>query len=608
MKENKNIERLFQEKFKEFEASPPEDSWDIIASKIKEKKKERKAIPFWFKASGIAASFLIGSLLIFNYLSNDNDFKINEDKIVLDENKNIKDNNNTDSNQNKLPPNNSIVEKNKIPSIEAETTKFKSKPTQIQQKIKTSKEESWAHNSDQLNDLSNEKDLVKKEATLQNQLVKVVSNEATVNVSSKKNKNLDNKEDSFGTKSKLLTDKEFKNAISNSAQTTSVEVDSTKKVLKNNILSIKTASMTNSKFINKEHENSSTDSNKNSIASTMNETDNNSENEATFLEKNKGLLLEKSQKLNNNNDIIVNLEDKDKKNNAIIENKKNQNGIIKDSTIVIAEVKTEVNALEQLLKEKEEGKNADEKEEEKRSKWVVSTNAAPVYFNSISNGSPIDEQFANNEKNYAQTLSYGVGLQYDLTKKISIRSGINSININYNTNNVYYSSTLREVSGTNLNITKNSNGQNLVLRNSPATTTSSDISSLSIDVENMNEASLASLNQEMGYIEVPLELTYKIIDQKIGIQVIGGMSTLFLNKNNISLVSNGSEMEIGKANNLNDIHFSSNIGLGFNYKFLESFQLNVQPVFKYQINTFNSNAGNFKPYIVGLYSGLSFNF
>jgi hypothetical protein len=31
-------------------------------------------------------------------------------------------------------------------------------------------------------------------------------------------------------------------------------------------------------------------------------------------------------------------------------------------------------------------------------------------------------------------------------------------------------------------------------------------------------------------------------------------------------------------------------------------------MFKYQINTFNQNSGNFKPYFIGLYSGISFSF
>ena len=290
-------------------------------------------------------------------------------------------------------------------------------------------------------------------------------------------------------------------------------------------------------------------------------------------------------------------------NKPLLATTKANNEVI-DSTTAITQVTTEVNALEQLLKEKEEGKNADEKEEEKRSKWAVSSNAAPVYFNSISNGSPIDEQFSSNKKSYAQTLSYGVGLEYTLTNKISIRSGINTININYNTNDVYYSSTLGEVDASSLNIAKNGNAQNLILKSSPT----AEAATLSADVENVIDANVANLNQEMGYIEVPLELTYKIIDKKFGIAFIGGMSTLFLNKNAISLVSRGSEMTIGEANNLNNIHFSSNVGLGFNYNFWKAFNLNFQPVFKYQINTFNSNSGNFKPYIIGLYSGVSFNF
>ena len=86
------------------------------------------------------------------------------------------------------------------------------------------------------------------------------------------------------------------------------------------------------------------------------------------------------------------------------------------------------------------------------------------------------------------------------------------------------------------------------------------------------------------------------------------MSTLFLNENRISLESNGSVLNIGQANNLNDIHFSSNVGLGFKYTFWKSFQANFQPMFKYQINTFSNDSGNFKPYFVGLYSGVSFSF
>ena len=72
MKDNKNIERLFQEKFKDFEALPPQDSWDIIASRLNEKKKKKRILPIWFQFSGIAASlFIIGSL-IWNFSGESN--------------------------------------------------------------------------------------------------------------------------------------------------------------------------------------------------------------------------------------------------------------------------------------------------------------------------------------------------------------------------------------------------------------------------------------------------------------------------------------------------------------------------------------------------------
>ena len=86
------------------------------------------------------------------------------------------------------------------------------------------------------------------------------------------------------------------------------------------------------------------------------------------------------------------------------------------------------------------------------------------------------------------------------------------------------------------------------------------------------------------------------------------MSTLFLNENNLSVVSNGYSVNAGKADNLNDVSFTSNIGLGFKYKFRTSFQANVEPKFKYQLNTFSDNEGGFKPYFIGIYSGLSFSF
>jgi hypothetical protein len=67
-------------------------------------------------------------------------------------------------------------------------------------------------------------------------------------------------------------------------------------------------------------------------------------------------------------------------------------------------------------------------------------------------------------------------------------------------------------------------------------------------------------------------------------------------------------LKIGEANNLNNVHFSGNLGLGLKYGFFKRLEAHIEPVFKYQINTFNNDAGNFKPFVFGVYSGINYIF
>ena len=86
----------------------------------------------------------------------------------------------------------------------------------------------------------------------------------------------------------------------------------------------------------------------------------------------------------------------------------------------------------------EEAIAASKKEDEATNlnKWSVGTNAAPIYFSSLGKGSSLDAQFNKNSKSGEVTMSYGVSASYALNKKLSVRSGINKVNIGYNTNNV----------------------------------------------------------------------------------------------------------------------------------------------------------------------------
>ena len=124
----------------------------------------------------------------------------------------------------------------------------------------------------------------------------------------------------------------------------------------------------------------------------------------------------------------------------------------------------------------------------------------------------------------------------------------------------------------------------------------------------IQNTSTAAINQKMGYYEVPLELSYALLNKKFGVTIIGGISTLFLNQNKISLVSNDINLKLGEANNLNPIHFSTNVGMGFKYQFVKSFQVNIEPMVKYQLNTYSDNSTSDKAAFIGLYTGIIYSF
>src|SRR5690606_5899294 len=56
MEEKKYIDRLYQEKFKDFEASPRKDLWKDIAHRLKEEERRKPLAPiFWTRIAGVAA-------------------------------------------------------------------------------------------------------------------------------------------------------------------------------------------------------------------------------------------------------------------------------------------------------------------------------------------------------------------------------------------------------------------------------------------------------------------------------------------------------------------------------------------------------------------------
>ncbi|WP_406685372.1 hypothetical protein N1F78_06510 [Seonamhaeicola sp. MEBiC1930] len=349
---------------------------------------------------------------------------------------------------------------------------------------------------------------------------------------------------------------------------------------------------------------------KNSTKSSFYEKTNNNFNQS----QENSLIAKKTEGTNNNNIAIENsVEDK----NELLQNKSTQINAITNNIEALEKSKNklpEINHNQSFAETKNDNqklsiedvleKNKDlfeNNDSEKINRWTVAPNAAPVYFNSLGEGSSIDPQFNSNSKSGEVNMSYGISASFALNNKISIRSGINKVDLGYNTNDVIiFQTTGAAAQGSLQNVSESATRNDNVAIASEA---------------NFNDAPLVfnsvntTLNQSFGYIEIPLEIQYSLTNKKFGLNVIGGFSSFFLNNNEIfSEAQNGPRTFLGEANNLNKVSYSANFGLGFNYKITEKFDLNLEPMFKYQINTFNNTSGNFKPYILGVYTGFAIKF
>ncbi len=239
------------------------------------------------------------------------------------------------------------------------------------------------------------------------------------------------------------------------------------------------------------------------------------------------------------------------------------------------------------------------KKEIKEKKWSIGPTISPVYMNSLQKGSPISEDLKNNTTVADEALSYGIKLDYKITDKLKIQTGINRVELAYNTKNV--NAVVSSSKSINHNIDTKYGGIHL------SSVPRQDFTEIAS--ENLNKSGVrGDLNQSFDYLEIPMEMKYNLYDSKVGLNIVGGFSTFILTNNRVSMILTDQIYNLGQANNLNTINFSGNLGFDLDYKISKDWYFNVSPMFKYQFNTFSENAGNFKPYYFGVYSGINFRF
>ncbi|EAQ39602.1 hypothetical protein MED134_08926 [Dokdonia sp. MED134] len=481
MKEKKNIDRLFQEKFKNFEAHPSERVWaDIVKN---QKKDNRRVIPLWWKVGGIAAGlvllFGLGTLL--------------------------------------------------LPSDSTEATPL--------------------------------------------------VNQDTITTQSETNQSV------------------VKNSIDTREQQTS---DQTTITSKEQVIAATNSSQRNSQT----KSNITTTSNASGLKSGKISRSNSKINTSPLSNESNGLIAYSDV----NNTTTSSTEKKATTTNQVTKDQKTTIGKEDNPTTVAAnetvhtKEKDLVEEAKQIELNKEENTVALEEENTNSSRWDVGAVAAPVYYGDFG-GSGLDKQFADNDKSGDVNLSYGVQVSYAISPKLKIRTGVNNVDLSYNTNDISFST--NSLGRTLRGVNYSDNAKTIAIADN---STAQNNFNTDGAIPNIGVTANGSLQQQLSYLEVPLEAIYVITDKRVGVSLVGGVSTLFLSDNEVILKSNELSTNLGTASGVNDVSFTTNIGIGLDYKMTDKVIFNIEPSLKYQLNSFDNTVVDFQPYYIGVYTGVSYKF
>lgn len=515
MNDKKNIDRLFQEKFKDFEVTPDPAIWDKIKARKKQKRRVM-LIPFWYRVAGVAA--LLAILITIGYF---------------------------------------------VPLSNSTTTTI----------VNTNTEEKKPYTNKTLPKNADKKDVL-------------VTSDSQKDPSGTTDQQLKTT-NSFGTEqyqnSAITKNVKKQERISKESNFIS-EVNKNQRIQKSEIA-----------------ENTKNDG----ILNNSIETLNNQQPEKSVRIAENLILDSKEDFIDPNNTLPAN-----NKQEAIADTAADKTSQIVDASDKKDEIISDPKkrSIFDVINEQDEEKT-DIAENTIKNRWNITPNVAPVYYDAMGNGSSVKEEFADNSKDGEVNMSYGIQVAYQVNSKLSIRSGVHKLDLSYNTEDVGFGIAPVGFSANEGN--GNSNVPNIVVSDFNRQVSIVNPGEMDVPTQNLvRNQNPGVLNHSLSYIEVPLEMKYDLVDKKFGVHLIGGVSTLFLNDDTQTIISNGFKSDNIQRDefNVNDLSFSGNVGVGFNYKLSEQFQINLEPTFKYQINGFKNSSEDFNPFYIGVYTGISIKF
>ena len=264
--------------------------------------------------------------------------------------------------------------------------------------------------------------------------------------------------------------------------------------------------------------------------------------------------------------------------------------------------------------------------DKEQSGWKMGLNVSPGYSSyAAKHGETYASNMTSETGDGNTNLSGGISVQYKTGKKVRVESGIYYAQNGQKTGSSPMYSGLRSqadyvaapagnlyfntpVSMENNQMAMNSTAGIIEFEGLPK---GAEIAA-NLETYGLYSNSLMTrgeLSQVFDFVEIPLYLRYLLLDSKMDVELVGGVNAGLVVGNNVYIDNEYGLQNIGKTRDISTVNVSGTIGLGLNYTLGRNLSLAVEPRLNYYLNSLNRNPEvDFRPYRVGIYTGLYYEF
>lgn len=260
--------------------------------------------------------------------------------------------------------------------------------------------------------------------------------------------------------------------------------------------------------------------------------------------------------------------------------------------------------------------------DQKSSKWLVGGNVSPLYSYRRIASNEMDMASVNVfEESEEPIIAYsgGINVSYELMDRLTIQTGFYYTKMGQSVDEIYQREIFSEYKfkdqALNYFAINSSQGEfssdwsNASNRGEESLDQSIILNNIPIGGNQQYVLVNGELTQSFEYLEIPFKFKYRVIDRRTGINIIAGVSTNFLVGNKAILELEGVKENIGYTSGIRSINYSSSIGVGFNHELFDNVLFNLEPFFKYYINSINDpSLIDSHPYALGIYTGILYRF